>query len=150
MRPAASVNDLRSSDLIVGRITVRLQKTLELSQKLFRSIPSSAQTKVEHHRSSRSTVLPQIGLMVLPSALLHLHVYGSFIGLDVGAAEELLPHRPFQVPLDLPGAHTPRVHRGDLVIKPGESALPLGHDLGLKTRLPISRGLQFQFPEISL
>src|ERR1017187_6283218 len=69
MRPATRMNDLRSSDLIVGRITIRLQKTFELSQKLFRSIPSSAQTEVEHHRSSRSAILPQIGLMILPAAL---------------------------------------------------------------------------------
>ena len=81
------MNDLRSADLIVGRITVRLQKTFELSQKLFRSIPSSAQTEVEHHCSSRSTVLPQIGLMVLPAALVHLHLYRGFIGLNVGAAD---------------------------------------------------------------
>jgi hypothetical protein len=56
VRPATRVNDLRSSDLIVGRVTVRLQKTFELSQKLFWSIPSSAQTEVEHHRdASRSS-----------------------------------------------------------------------------------------------
>jgi len=86
-RPAARVNDLRSSDLIVGRIPIRLEKIFERSQKLFRSIPSSAQTEVEYHRSSRSTVLPQIGLMVLTSALMHLHIYRRFIGLDVGTAE---------------------------------------------------------------
>ena len=81
------MNDLRSSDLIVSRITVGLQKTLELSQKLFRSISSSAQTEVEHYRSSRSAVLPQIGLMILPAAIVHLHVHRGFIGLDVSAAE---------------------------------------------------------------
>ena len=81
------MNDLRPSDLVVGRITVGLQKTFELSQKLFRSIPSSAQAEVKHHRSSRSTVLPQIGLVVLPTAFTHLHIYRRFIGLDVSAAE---------------------------------------------------------------
>ncbi len=87
MRPAARVNDPRSSDLIVSRITVRLQKTFKRSQKLFRSIPSSAQTEVEHYRSSRSAVLPQISLMILPAAIVHLHVYRGLIGLDVSAAE---------------------------------------------------------------
>jgi hypothetical protein len=69
------MNDLQSSDLIVSRITVRLQKTFKWSQKLFRSIPSSTQTEFEHYRSSRSAVLPQIGLMILPAALVHLHVH---------------------------------------------------------------------------
>jgi hypothetical protein len=55
MRPAASVNHFRPSDLIVGCITIRLEKTFELSQKLFRPIPSSAQTEVEHNRSFRSS-----------------------------------------------------------------------------------------------
>ena len=81
------MNDPRPTDLIVGRITVGLQKTFELSQKLFRSIPSSAQTEVEHHRSSRSAELPQIGLMILPAALMHLHVDRGFIGLNVGAVD---------------------------------------------------------------
>src|SRR5258708_22014169 len=93
MRPARGATHFWSADLIVGRITVRLQKTFELSQKLFRPIPSSAQTEVEHHRSSRSTVLPQVGLMILPVALMHLHIHRSFIGLNVSAAEQLSPHR---------------------------------------------------------
>src|SRR6266481_2124604 len=50
MRPAARMHHLRSADLIVGRIAVRLQKSLELSQKLSRSIPSTPQTEVEQHR----------------------------------------------------------------------------------------------------
>ena len=87
MRPAARVNHLWSPDLIVSGIPVRLQKTFELSQKLFRSISSSSQTEVEHHRCSRWAVLPEIGLMILPAAFMHLHVDRSFISLNVGTAE---------------------------------------------------------------
>jgi hypothetical protein len=82
MRPAPRMHHLRSFDLIVGRITLRSQKTFELSQKLLRSIASSAQTEVEHSRFSRSAVLPEVCSMIFTSALVHLHIYRGFIGLD--------------------------------------------------------------------
>ena len=81
------MNHLRPADLIVGRIPVGLQKTFELPQKLPRSVASPPQTEVEHHGSSGSAVLPEIRLVILPSALVHLHVHRGFIGLNVGAVD---------------------------------------------------------------
>ena len=65
----------RPADLIVGRIAVSLENAFECSQKLLRSIAPTAQTEVEHHASSGSAVLPQIGLMI-SSALACLHING--------------------------------------------------------------------------
>lgn len=81
------MNHLRPADLIVGRVAIGLQEAFEQSQKLLRSVASAAQTEVEHHRASGSAVLPQVGLMVPPSALVHLHVHRGFIGFDVTAAD---------------------------------------------------------------
>ena len=52
-----------------------------------------AQTEVEHDASSGSAVLPQIGLMILSSTLVHLHIDRGFIRLNVTAADQLSPHR---------------------------------------------------------
>ena len=49
------------------------------------SVTSPTKTEVEHHRSSRPAILPQIRLVILPSTFLHLHVHRGFIGLNVGA-----------------------------------------------------------------
>ena len=87
------MHQIGTTHVIVGGITVSLQDPVELSQKLFWSIPSSTHTEVKDHGSSRSTVLPQVSLMMFFSTVLHLHRHGSFVGLDVTAAEYLAPHR---------------------------------------------------------
>src|SRR5450432_3409238 len=48
--------------------------------------------EVEHYASSGSAVLPQIGLMILSSALAHLHINRGFIGLHVSSTNQLPPH----------------------------------------------------------
>ena len=82
----------RPADLIVGRIAVRLENAFELSQELLRPFASTAETEVEHHASSGSAVLPQIGLMILSSALAHLHINWGFIRLNVTPADQFSPH----------------------------------------------------------
>ena len=77
---------------IVRGVTVGLQDAVEGSEKLSRAIPSAPQSEIEHHRSPRTPVLPKIGLMVLASAVLHLYRHGRFIGLQVSAAHQFLPH----------------------------------------------------------
>src|ERR1017187_6474022 len=92
MRPTSGMYHSRTADLIVGRVPVSLQNAFELSQKALRSIASTAQAEVEHHRSSGATVLPQIRLVVLTSALACLHIDRGFIRLNVTSADQFSPH----------------------------------------------------------
>src|SRR5512133_2712206 len=87
VRPAGGMHHLRPAHVIVGAIAVGLQNALELSQKLLWPVAPPPQAEVEHHAAPRSAVLPQIGLMVLPPPIVHLHVYCRFISLNVSASE---------------------------------------------------------------
>jgi len=85
-RPTRGVHHLRPAHVLVSRIAVALEDTFERAQELLGPVASAPQAEVEHHAASRSAVLPQIGLMVLPPPIVHLHVHRRFIGLDVTAA----------------------------------------------------------------
>src|SRR5947209_4157371 len=52
--------------------------------------------------------------------------------------------------LDLTGAHAPRIHGDDLLIKAPKPPLSLGYDLWLETALPVPRRFQLQFTKIPL
>ena len=52
------------------------------------------------------------------------------------------------MPDDLPGAHTPRVHRHDLVVEAGEAALVLGDQLRGEAGLALTRHLDRQLAGI--
>jgi len=82
----------RPTDLIVSGVSIGLQNALELPQEPLRSVPSTTQTEVEHHGSSRVTVLPEVRLVVLTAALACLHIDWSFIRLNVISADQLSPH----------------------------------------------------------
>jgi hypothetical protein len=60
------------------------------------------------------------------------------VGRDLEAVELA------QMPLDLAGAHAPRIHRHDLVVEAGEAPLVLGDQLRVEGRQPIARDLQIQ------
>src|SRR5216684_3127745 len=93
MGPASGMYHSRPADLVIRRISVGLENAFELSQEPLRSIASAAQTKVEHHASSGSAVLPQIGLMILSLALACLHIHRGFIRLNITSANQFPPHR---------------------------------------------------------
>src|SRR5215469_3836214 len=92
MRPAGSMHHTLAAHTIVRRVTVGLQDAVEGSKKLSGAIPSPPKSEIEHHSSPRTPVLPKIGLMVFASAVLHLYWHGGFIGLQVSAAQQFLPH----------------------------------------------------------
>src|SRR6516162_6310585 len=92
MSPARSMHHTIGAHTIVRRVTVGLQDAVEGCEKLSRAIPSAPKSEVEHHRSAWTPILPKIGLMVLASAVLHLYRHGRFIGLQVSAAHQFLPH----------------------------------------------------------
>src|ERR1019366_1184974 len=118
MRPTSGMYHSRTADLIVGRVPVSLQNAFELSQKALRSIASTAQAEVEHHRSSRATVLPQIRLVVLSPALACLHIDRGFIRLNVTSANQLSPHRGDQGTSNSPTLRTQPSSVARLISKP--------------------------------
>lgn len=82
----------RPTDLVIRFIAVGLENAFELSQEPFRPIASATQAEIEHHASSGATVLPEVRLVVLTSALACLHIDWGFIGLYVSSANQLSPH----------------------------------------------------------
>ena len=64
MSPTSGMHHPRPADLVICRISVCLENTFELSQKLPRPIASATQPKVEHNASSGAAVLPEIRLVV--------------------------------------------------------------------------------------
>ena len=85
MRPARRVHDLLSTDMIVSPVTITLQDPLEVTQEPFGTFSFPAHPKIEHHRSARATVLPEVSLMVFATTIVRLHTYGRFIDLNVGS-----------------------------------------------------------------
>ncbi len=92
MGPTRGMYHARPADLIVGCITVSLQNAFELSREALRSVPSATQAEIEHHSSSGATVLPEVRLVVLSSALACLHINRGFICLNVTSTNQLSPH----------------------------------------------------------
>src|SRR5271166_4740025 len=98
MSPTSGMYHSRPTDLIVRRISVGLENAFELSQKPLWSIPSATQAEIEYHAPSGATVLPEVCLMVLASALACLHIDWGFIGLYVSSGDQLSPHFQAEVP----------------------------------------------------
>jgi hypothetical protein len=82
----------RPADLVIRHIPVSLQNAFELSQEPLRPIASTAQAEIEHNASSGATVLPEVRLVVLTSAVACLHIDRGFIRLNVASANQLSPH----------------------------------------------------------
>src|SRR5215471_16618917 len=92
MRSACSVDHVWPAGVIVSFIAIGLQQAVKLPEKLFRSISPSSHLKVKDHDTAWPTVLPQVGLVMLSPALLHLHPHRSFIRLKVAFTQQLSPH----------------------------------------------------------
>jgi hypothetical protein len=63
-----------------------LEPARKVAQEALGPVALAAQPEVEHHRAARLAVLPQVSLMVLAPAVVHLHPHRRFIGLNIGAA----------------------------------------------------------------
>src|SRR5712692_3420504 len=92
MGPTSSMYHSRPADLIISRVSVSLENAFELSQEPLRPIASATQAEIEHRASSGATVLPEVRLMVLTSALACLHIDWGFIRLNVTSADQFSPH----------------------------------------------------------
>src|SRR5208283_996994 len=93
MCPTSGMHHPQPTDLVIRCIAVGLENAFELSQEPLRRIASATQAEIEHHSSSGPTVLPEIPLVVLTSALPCLHIDWGFVRLNVTSADQFSPHR---------------------------------------------------------
>src|SRR5450631_3046159 len=84
-----------------------------------RTFTPAAHAKIEDRRSARCAVLPQITLMILAAAVMHLHIDGRLIGLDVTSGEQLAPHRSHHRRQHLTDRHHPAANRGPADVDAG-------------------------------
>ncbi len=92
MRPTSGMYHSRPTDLVIRCITVGLENAFELSQEPLRPIAPATQAEIKHHASSGATVLPEVRLVVLTSALACLHIDWRFIRLNITSADQFSPH----------------------------------------------------------
>src|ERR1700688_1444301 len=92
MRPTSGMYHSRPTDLVISCVAVGLENAFERSQEPLRPVASATQAEVEHHRPSGATVLPEIRLVVLTSALACLHIDWGFIRLNVTSADQFSLH----------------------------------------------------------
>src|SRR5258708_17659968 len=92
MRPTSGMHHSRPTDLVIRCIAVGLENAFELSQEPLRPIAPTAQAEIEHRAPSGATVLPEVRLVVLTSALACLHIDWGFIRLNVTSADQFSPH----------------------------------------------------------
>jgi hypothetical protein len=85
VRPAGSMHNACSADMVVHGVAIGLQNAFELFEKLLGTLTAAAHAEVEDHRPSGRSILPQIRLMMFTTAVVCLHIDRSFIGLDVGS-----------------------------------------------------------------
>src|SRR5262249_31110665 len=90
----------------------------KLPQELLGTFSTSSQTKVEDHGSPRPTVLPQVGLMIVPSPIAHLHRHRRFIGLQEASPQQFVLHGPDHRHQHLPYLHHPTIHRRTAQLQP--------------------------------
>jgi hypothetical protein len=95
--------------MIVCRIAITLEDALEVAQEPFGTFPFPAHAKVEHHRSARPAVLPEVGLVIFAFCTLRLYRNRRFIGLDIVSGYQLLSHRHGDGPEQCTDPHHPTI-----------------------------------------
>src|ERR1035437_5002303 len=106
------MHHLLSADAVIGRIAVGLQNALKVTQKAGRSLATASHAELEDRRTSRRSVLPQIGLMICAPAIVSLRIDWSFIRLDVASRKQLTLHRSNHRHQHLSDGHHPAAHGG--------------------------------------
>ena len=81
------MDHLRTAHAIVTGVAIGLQNTFIATEKLLRTFPSTAHLKIEHRARSRPTVLPEIGLMVGPVAIVQLHRDWGLVSLQISPSD---------------------------------------------------------------
>ncbi len=66
------MHQLGSADVVVGLIAVGLQNPFPVAQELFGALAPAAQLKLKHRFPIRLAVLPQVGLVIFTTLVMHL------------------------------------------------------------------------------
>src|SRR5436305_10858084 len=122
VRPTAGMHDLGSAHLFISGVAVTLQDAFKLSQKSLGAVASTPESKIEHYVPAGPAVLPQVGLMVFASSVVHLHAHWRFICLDIRATDQLTTDGRGNSREQLTHSHHPSIQRGAADLEPG---LPL-------------------------
>src|SRR5215471_5002354 len=111
MCPTACMHDSGSAHSVICTVAVALEYSCKISKEPFGSFPFTPKPEIEHHRPVGSTVLPEISLAVLSSAIVHLYAHRSFIRLDVVAFQNFPSHCGYDRTQQFANSHHPTVHR---------------------------------------
>jgi hypothetical protein len=115
MGPTTSMDHTGSAHSIIGAVTIALEQPFEVTKEPFGSFPCTPEPEIEHDRPLRATVLPEVSLPVLSSAIVHLYAHRSFIRLDVVALQKFPSHCCYDRSQQFAHSHHPTVH-----CRPGE------------------------------
>src|SRR5207302_5087363 len=113
------MHDLGSAHLFISGVAITLQDAFELSQKSLGAVASTPEPKIEHYMAAGPAVLPQIGLMVFASTVVHLHAHWRFICLDIRAADQLTTDGRRNGREQLTHSHDPSIQRGAADLEAG-------------------------------
>ena len=86
MRPTTGMHHIVASDFAIAGVAVGLQDAVKFCQELPRAVCTTVELEIKYDRCARSTILPQVGLMILALGSFGLDIDRSFIGLNVVAA----------------------------------------------------------------
>ena len=97
---------------LVGYVIVGLENAREGGEELLWPFASAAHAKIEDRPTARRSVLPEVGLMVLTTLVVRLHIDRGFVGLEVTTGQQLPAHGPDHRGEHLADRHHPAAHRG--------------------------------------
>jgi len=92
MSPTPGMHHIFAPNFPITGITVRLQDACKFPKELPGALSATIQLQIEHYRSARSAILPEISLVILALGSFRLHVDGRFIGLNVTTAQKFPAH----------------------------------------------------------
>src|ERR1035438_6908981 len=113
MAPATSMHHPRAAEAaLVCYVIVCLENAREGAEEQLRPFASATHAKIEDRPTARRSVLPEVGLMVLTTLVVRLHIDRCLVGLDVTAGQQLPAHGPDHRGEHLADRHHPAAHRG--------------------------------------
>src|SRR6516225_706860 len=89
---SSSVRVPRVAHSIIGTIAVALEDPFKIFKESFGSFPFTPKPEIEYDRPVGPTVLPEVSLSVLSSAIVHLSADRRFIRLDIVTLQKFPPH----------------------------------------------------------
>ena len=79
VRPTPGMHHIFAPNFPITGINVRLQDACKFPKELPGALSATIQLEIEHYRSARSTILPEISPVILALGSFGLHIDGRFI-----------------------------------------------------------------------